>query len=74
MRALHALAVAYSQRPSAVVGISDPALAYSFDLSVLMASLEKDAVREARPPATGDVRTLARGAIPRIKIPENGIW
>lgn len=70
MRALHALATSYSQRPSRIVGIRDRVAAYQFDLSVMVIAMQNDEPEKA----LGDVRTLAGGPVRRIQIPANGVW
>lgn len=42
LRLLHLLATTYSQRPSALVGETDPARAFQIDHAVLMAGLNRD--------------------------------
>jgi hypothetical protein len=63
-----------------MVGIRNRAAAYQFDLSVLTIAHDLDdqdrhsGKGKDRGRPMGDVRTLARGPIKRVKIPADGIW
>lgn len=84
---LHNLSSAYGQRPSAIIGISDDWAAYQFDLAVLALGRHVEAgladkrsinslLETPGDPAKqfGDIRSLARGPLRRVKIGPDGTW
>jgi hypothetical protein len=73
----------YGQRPSAVLGIDDPWVAYQFDLTVMYVADAPDggAVGSGPGAPAGGQRKFASLAgglgkvkVRKMKIPESGIW
>ena len=65
----------YGQRPSEILGVDDPWLAYQVDLAAMLASL-RDGGAPGRPPGNifGKIAQLAKRGIRKMKIPESGVW
>ena len=85
MTVLDRMAKRYGQRPSAVLGIDDPWVAYQFDLTVMYVADAPEGGAVSGPPrAPSGVRqrrfaSLAGGLgkdvkVRKMKIPESGIW
>jgi len=65
----------YGQRPSEILGVDDPWLAYQVDLAAMLTSL-RDGQPSIRPLGSvfGKIAQLAKRGIRKMKIPENGVW
>jgi hypothetical protein len=65
----------YGQRPSEILGVDDPWLAYQVDLAAMAASLRYGGTPD-QPSGTvfGKIVQLAKRGIRKMKIPESGVW